>query len=308
MRAPPESLMPMIGMRFFRARSITLMTFSANTSPSDPPKTVASWLNSITSRPAILAMPVTTPSPAIRFDSRPKPDARWTAKMSSSSNELRSTRREMRSRAVSLCFACWRLNASASPWPASYFRCRSMFKGSTRCSGFDLSGIRSRPLDEHPAMAFQVLGAVPRTVRALFEGRQDARATRPGALVVRLRVVDVHQHSIHDVRHLGPAGGLLAILAMALRTPVVGRRRRQHDHPRTRLHLAVRQAAIILRRHARALREAENSSEPVERGRTVLVGDHRDDVRIGRHFHAASVGRYSPNACRSTSQHSPIVT
>src|SRR6266481_2206868 len=36
MRAPPESLMPMIGMRFFRARSITLMTFSAKTSPSDP--------------------------------------------------------------------------------------------------------------------------------------------------------------------------------------------------------------------------------------------------------------------------------
>src|SRR5256886_2616956 len=114
MRAPPESLMPMIGMRFFSARSMTLMTFSANTSPSDPPKTVASWLNSITSRPPILAMPVTTPSPAMRFDSRPKPDARWTAKMSSSSNELRSTRREMRSRAVSLCLACWRVGG----WPA----------------------------------------------------------------------------------------------------------------------------------------------------------------------------------------------
>src|SRR5207302_1819567 len=96
MRAPPESLMPMIGMRFFSARSITLMTFSANTSPSEPPNTVASWLNSITSRPPIFAMPVTTPSPAIRFDSSPKPDARWTAKMSSSSNELRSTSRDMR--------------------------------------------------------------------------------------------------------------------------------------------------------------------------------------------------------------------
>src|SRR3989442_1590737 len=63
MRAPPESLMPMIGIRLLSARSITLITFSAKTSPSEPPKTLASWLNSITSRPSILAMPVTTPSP-----------------------------------------------------------------------------------------------------------------------------------------------------------------------------------------------------------------------------------------------------
>src|SRR5216683_1713145 len=101
MRAPPESLMPMIGIRLRTAMSMTLITFSANTSPSEPPKTEASWLNSITSRPSILPMPVTTPSPGTRFDSRPKPCARWVAKMSISSNELRSTRRAMRSRAVS---------------------------------------------------------------------------------------------------------------------------------------------------------------------------------------------------------------
>src|SRR6266436_9894319 len=308
MRAPPESLMPMIGMRFFRARSITLMTFSANTSPSDPPNTVASWLNSITSRPPILAMPVTTPSPATRFDSRPKADARLTAKMSSSSNELRSTRREMRSRAVSLFLACWRLNASASPWPASYLRCRSRFRGSTLCSGFDLSGIRSGPLNEHPAMAFEVLGAVLRTVRVLFERRQDRRAAGSRPLEVRLRVVHVHQHAVDDVRHLGPQRRLLAILAMALRAAVVRRRRRQHDHPGARLHLAVRQTAVTRRRHARPLAKAENSREPIESGRPVLVGDHRDDIGIGGHAQAASVGRYSPNTCRSTSQHSPIVT
>src|SRR5437763_58251 len=55
MRAPPESLTPMTGTRLWYARSITLQTFSANTSPSDPPKAAASWLKTITSRPSVLA-------------------------------------------------------------------------------------------------------------------------------------------------------------------------------------------------------------------------------------------------------------
>src|SRR5438270_13747236 len=274
MRAPPESLMPMIGMRFRNARSITLITFSANTSPSDPPKTDASWLNSITSRPSILPMPVTTPSPGTRFDSRPKPCARCVAKMSISSNELRSTRREMRSRAVSLCLACWRLNASASPWPASYFRCRSRLRGSTRCSGFDLSGIRSRALNEHPAVAFEVLGAVPAAVFVFLERRQDCRATRTGTLEVRLRVVDVDQDPVDDVWNLRPPRRLHAFLTVPFRAVVVRRGRRHHDQPRAGLHLAMRQAAILGRGHSRTLTKTENARQPVERGRPVLVGDH----------------------------------
>ena len=123
--------MPMIGMRLRCARSMTLITFSAKTSPREPPKTEASWLKSITSRPSIFPIPVTTPSPGTRFDSRPNPWARCVANMSISSNELRSTRRAIRSRAVSLPFACCRLNASASPWPASYLRWRSWLSGST---------------------------------------------------------------------------------------------------------------------------------------------------------------------------------
>src|SRR5438046_1021176 len=305
MRAPPESLMPMIGMRFFRARSITLMTFSANTSPSDPPKTVASWLNSITSRPPILAMPVTTPSPAMRFDSRPKPDARWTAKMSSSSNELRSTRREMRSRAVSLCLACWRLKASASPWPASYFRCRSRLRGSTRCSGFGLSGIRSRPLHEHPAVAFQVFGAVEAAVVIVFGLGQDRRPARFGATEVSVDVVDVNEDTIHHVRHRRPTRRLLTAFAVSARTPVVGCGGGQHDDARARLHLAVAQPAVLAD-HTGALTETECPRQPVQRCRSILIRQHRDHV--GVILHAASVGRYSPNACRSTSQHSPIVT
>src|ERR1700682_5082919 len=49
--------MPMMGMPFRCARSMTLITFSAKTSPSEPPKTEESWLKSITSPPSLLAMP-----------------------------------------------------------------------------------------------------------------------------------------------------------------------------------------------------------------------------------------------------------
>ena len=43
MRAPPESLRPMIGAPFWTARSMTLQILSALDSDSDPPKTVKSW-------------------------------------------------------------------------------------------------------------------------------------------------------------------------------------------------------------------------------------------------------------------------
>ena len=63
MRAPPESLIPMMGQPFLSARSITLMIFSPKTSPSEPPKTVKSWANTQTGRPSMVPVPVTTPSP-----------------------------------------------------------------------------------------------------------------------------------------------------------------------------------------------------------------------------------------------------
>ena len=51
MRAPPESLIPTTGQPTFTAMSITLQIFSANTSPSEPPNTVKSWLKTQTGRP-----------------------------------------------------------------------------------------------------------------------------------------------------------------------------------------------------------------------------------------------------------------
>ena len=63
MRAPAPSLSPMTGAPTLSARSISLWIFSANTSPSAPPKTVKSWLNTNTLRPSIVPQPVMTPSP-----------------------------------------------------------------------------------------------------------------------------------------------------------------------------------------------------------------------------------------------------
>ena len=60
-----------------------LWTFSPNTSPSDPPLTVKSWLNRQILRPSTVPKPVTTPSVYGRFSSG-SPGARVRASMSSS--------------------------------------------------------------------------------------------------------------------------------------------------------------------------------------------------------------------------------
>ena len=62
MRAPAPSLRPITGAPTFSARSIILWIFSANTSPSAPPNTVKSWLNTNTLRPSTVPHPVMTPS------------------------------------------------------------------------------------------------------------------------------------------------------------------------------------------------------------------------------------------------------
>jgi hypothetical protein len=72
MRAPPLSLMPMTGAPTFIALSITLQIFSAWRFDSEPPNTVKSWLNTNTSRPLMVPLPVTTPSPGIFWSSIPK--------------------------------------------------------------------------------------------------------------------------------------------------------------------------------------------------------------------------------------------
>ena len=94
--------MPTTGQPYFAARSITLQIFSANTSLSEPPKTVKSWLKTKTRRPKIVPYPVTTASPYGRRSSIPKFDSRWRTYRSSSTNEPGSHSFSARSRASSL--------------------------------------------------------------------------------------------------------------------------------------------------------------------------------------------------------------
>jgi hypothetical protein len=69
--------MPITGQPYLAAMSMTLQTFSANTSDRLPPNTVKSWEKTKTLRPKIVPQPVTTASPYGRFSSMPKFDSRW---------------------------------------------------------------------------------------------------------------------------------------------------------------------------------------------------------------------------------------
>src|SRR6267143_1118238 len=124
MRAPPESLSPMIGDPTFSAISMILQIFSACASESEPQKTVKSWLNAKTSRPSIRPLPVTTPSPGYFCRSRPKSWDRCSTSLSTSSKLFRSSSTSSRSRAVSLPFRCCS-SMRADPPPSSAVRFNS---------------------------------------------------------------------------------------------------------------------------------------------------------------------------------------
>src|SRR6184192_613933 len=115
MRAPPESLSPMMGAPFCRAQSITLQIFSACASDSEPPNTVKSCANTYTSRPSIRPYPVTTPSPRYFSSASPKSTERCVTKRSSSTKLPGSSSASSRSRAVSFPFSCWTLMRSSPP-------------------------------------------------------------------------------------------------------------------------------------------------------------------------------------------------
>src|SRR5579864_3163380 len=154
-------------------------------------------------------------------------------------------------------------------------------------------------------MAFQVFGAVALALAALLDRRKDGGARGLGAFEVPIDVADVNQHAVDDVRHVVPAPRRFTFLAVPFWPAVVGRWSGKHDQATPRLHLAVAEPAPLAQ-HAGALAKTERSGEPVHRGGTVLVSDHRYDGRIFA-AHAASSGLYSPNTSRSTRQHSPIV-
>ena len=108
--------MPITGQPILAARSMILHIFSAITSPSEPPKTVKSWLKTQTRRPSIVPWPVTTASPQGRFFSIPNSCVRWRTNVSSSWNEPGSSSFSIRSRAVYLPLACCFSTAAPEAW------------------------------------------------------------------------------------------------------------------------------------------------------------------------------------------------
>ena len=97
-----------------------LHIFSAITSPSEPPNTVKSWLNTHTRRPSIVPWPVTTASPQGRFFCMSKSSVRWRTNVSSSWKEPGSSSFSIRSRAVYLPLSCCFSTAALVPaWIAS---------------------------------------------------------------------------------------------------------------------------------------------------------------------------------------------
>src|SRR5664279_2878740 len=150
MRAPAPSFSPIIGTPIDEARSMTLWIFSAKTSPSAPPKTVKSWLNTQTRRPSMVPNPVITPSVYGRCSSSPMPWDRWRASMSSSWKEPSSSRYSTRSRAVILplewCFS----TARGDPALRASSR-RSASSSSRRVIGTSMAPEGSGPVGRGPS-------------------------------------------------------------------------------------------------------------------------------------------------------------
>ena len=102
------------------AISITLHIFSAIVSDNEPPFTVKSCANTYTSRPLMVPLPATTPSPRYCFFSMPKFVHLWSLNMSNSSKLPSSRSMLSLSLAVNFPLACC-LSIAFSPPPRRAF-------------------------------------------------------------------------------------------------------------------------------------------------------------------------------------------
>src|ERR1700681_1461733 len=332
MRAPPESLMPIIGEPGRTARSITLQIFSAITSPSDPPSTVKSCENKKTWRPSIVAWPVTTPSPRNERSSSPNAVVRCTAKRSSSTNDPGSTSASTRSRAVRLprarCF--WFASSPAGASDSSRMASRRWYARSCGDSAVDMApsvrvrgrGVRRQHLGPGRASCARDRTASRRLCRAR---RRPSRPRPPADHPVAARVPACRRHHAPRRDRRGRCAGRAraggdpaAVAARSRRLPgVVDAHRRQRGDqraaPRRRRRAARRGphgarlrgcARGAARRSARARHAAALAARPdrvAVRRRSV---EPRDRARAGRALRydplPARVGP-PPSRCRTRS-------
>ena len=84
-------------------------------------------------------------------------------------------------------------------------------------------------LNEHPAVAFEVLRVVEPPIRLVPNWGQKACSSSSSALVMSVHVIDLYLNAIDDPRSARPGSSCLTCLAVSLWALVVARRRRQHD-------------------------------------------------------------------------------
>src|SRR5438309_9728457 len=131
-------------------------------------------------------------------------------------------------------------------------------------------------LDEHPAVAFEVLRPVEPAVRVVLRLRED-----PGPGALRLREVGVHAvhvdaEAVDHPGDRGPSFGGGARLAVVLRTLVVRRRSREEDPTAFEIEFRVTDRSIRFR-DSIELPEPEGPNQPVDCRGSVLIRDHRNN-------------------------------
>src|SRR5438309_11089235 len=128
-------------------------------------------------------------------------------------------------------------------------------------------------LDEHPAVAFEVLRPVEPAVRVVLRLRD---APGPGALRPRevgVHAVHVDAEAVDHPGDRGPSLGGDARLAVVLRTLVVRRRSGEENPTAFEIEFRVTDRPVRFRNPIE-LPEPEGANQPVDRRRSVLVRDH----------------------------------
>jgi hypothetical protein len=75
----------------------------------------------------------------------------------------------------------------------------------------------STPLHEHPAMAFNVLGAVTLSVLTGLHPAENGRTMLLRPREMGIDIADVDEHAVDDIRDAVPVARRLAVLAMLAR-------------------------------------------------------------------------------------------
>src|SRR5215210_2777336 len=259
------------------ARSITLHTFCAMTSPMDPPNTVKSWEDTKTLRPSIVPYPVITPSPGGRLRSIPKSCDRCTTNGSVSTNEPGSISRSRRSRAVSLPRSCCFFAASRPPG----VRAERFF--------FRSSAIRSSTEGPDSDSVTRIgRSSLVLAIREVYRGR--------------IRVADGHRGA-SSVGHVDPSAGTPVHAVVAVQESLIHEVAAdgcvvvvEGSHDDVDLGLLVAPARLELqgdplehdpplRLPHGDLREAARSEERHEHGLLVLVGGAERETGVPRRPH-----------------------